>query len=670
MIRILQALVSLFCLALVLGCGGGGGGSGTPPTPGGAALSITAQPVSLTVVDGQAASFSVTVTGSPPFSYQWHQGTTRLAGATGATYTIPSTIYSFHNGLQYSVDVADARGTKLTSQAALLTITPIAPRASAPLSQTVVPGSTATFSTQATGSLPLSYQWTRNGSNIAGATANFYTTGILAVGEDNGSTYAVIVENGARQSVTSATATLTVSPAPGATNITVDCTQADSVVAQQVTYRRGLLEAVDRGGESGQAMVADVTQAIQAAGSNLLNATLDLNAGPNSRFFNYTAGSPPVLEPSTTGTASLVSDLGMLRRAVSTNTLPAVVQVSGTPAAFADYLDPTYLDLCTGNGNFYPLPLTGVPMQVAQNAVAAWISHVNASFAGGIWIGTQEPTHTLGFQDSSGANCSNPTPAQRTDGEEANIQRFISYWAPIALQLKGQGIKVGGLQLNSGNSAYYSYAAQQIMASQMKLDYFTIQNFAPSAGIIQSLHDAYVLFQQNPDYRQVKVLFDRYGTTKTSGGYSTAVNMIDFLQAESQIMPFADMMYGYTFMGAGIHSSGTLLPQVLQWLQKAPAPLRPLTSSTSDLQAFALVKAGNPNRAYVAIWNTSPSQTAYTTSVSLNGLSGSFTNKVPVVLKGSGSSITAVNDSHIVLNGTTISGLQLNWNEFLLISLQ
>src|SRR5271168_5514763 len=45
-----------------------------------------------------------------------------------------------------------------------------------PQSQSVMVGSTATFSVVATGTAPLSYQWSENGTAIGGATNSSYTT--------------------------------------------------------------------------------------------------------------------------------------------------------------------------------------------------------------------------------------------------------------------------------------------------------------------------------------------------------------------------------------------------------------------------------------------------------------------------------------------------------------
>lgn len=80
--------------------------------------------------------------------------------------------------------------------------------ATQPQSANVAPGQTATFSVVATGSQPLSYQWRRDGVDIAGATTASYTTPALGA-TDNGSSFTVIVSNGV-SSVASSGATLTV----------------------------------------------------------------------------------------------------------------------------------------------------------------------------------------------------------------------------------------------------------------------------------------------------------------------------------------------------------------------------------------------------------------------------------------------------------------------------
>jgi hypothetical protein len=75
-----------------------------------------------------------------------------------------------------------------------------------PKNQRVQVGETATFRVRATGTLPLTYQWTKNGTEIPGAVAAKYTTP-PATAEDDGSLFAVTVSNSGG-SVTSRSATL------------------------------------------------------------------------------------------------------------------------------------------------------------------------------------------------------------------------------------------------------------------------------------------------------------------------------------------------------------------------------------------------------------------------------------------------------------------------------
>jgi len=77
-----------------------------------------------------------------------------------------------------------------------------------PTSQTVTVGQTATFSVEATGAAPLSYQWQRNRTAISSATSSSYATA-ATTSSDDGAQFTVMVNNPAG-SVTSNAGTLTV----------------------------------------------------------------------------------------------------------------------------------------------------------------------------------------------------------------------------------------------------------------------------------------------------------------------------------------------------------------------------------------------------------------------------------------------------------------------------
>ncbi|HEY6444361.1 MAG TPA: immunoglobulin domain-containing protein, partial [Candidatus Acidoferrales bacterium] len=77
-----------------------------------------------------------------------------------------------------------------------------------PVSQTVTPGQTATFSVAASGTAPMSYQWQKNGTAISGATSSSYQTPAATL-SDNGSQFTVAISNAASR-VTSSSGTLAV----------------------------------------------------------------------------------------------------------------------------------------------------------------------------------------------------------------------------------------------------------------------------------------------------------------------------------------------------------------------------------------------------------------------------------------------------------------------------
>lgn len=182
-----------------------------------ATLQILTQPTSVTVTEGSSASFSVKASGPGTLTYAWRKGSgsnTPVIG-TSATYTIPSTTLA--DAGTYKVTVSNG-SSSVTSVAAKLTVNSvpvvIAPTITQqPLSQTVTltnakKSVSATFSVSATGTAPLSYQWTRNGVPISSATGNSYTISKVAPA-DNGSQFQVTVSNAAG-SVVSNVATLTV----------------------------------------------------------------------------------------------------------------------------------------------------------------------------------------------------------------------------------------------------------------------------------------------------------------------------------------------------------------------------------------------------------------------------------------------------------------------------
>jgi len=197
-------------------------------------VTVTAPPVIVTspqdqnVYPGGTATFSVTATGTAPLTYQWRKDGTAIAGATGSSYTLVNAQASDTGG--YSVKVSNTLGS-VESAEALLMVSDVASPPSIvvqPQGLTRRQGESASFGVTVAGSLPLVYQWYRDGVALAGATQNFYTDADVQPGDAGN--YWVVVTN-AYGSVSSEMAELVVIVAPVITSgpVSQTVTQGSSV---------------------------------------------------------------------------------------------------------------------------------------------------------------------------------------------------------------------------------------------------------------------------------------------------------------------------------------------------------------------------------------------------------------------------------------------------------
>jgi Peptidase A4 family/Immunoglobulin I-set domain len=184
------------------------------------APAITLQPVDQGVAAGASATFVASASGSPSPTVQWQTSTDGgaswqdVAGATSPSYGFVATIGE--TGSEFRAVFTNASGSATTT-AATLTVTP-SPAAPAitlqPASQSVLGGSTVSFSAAASGNPTPTVQWqlsTDGGatwSNVAGATSSVY--GQVAQLGENGYQYRAVFAN-TLGSATTAVATLGVS---------------------------------------------------------------------------------------------------------------------------------------------------------------------------------------------------------------------------------------------------------------------------------------------------------------------------------------------------------------------------------------------------------------------------------------------------------------------------
>jgi polygalacturonase/PKD repeat protein len=160
------------------------------------------------LVPGQNATFTVVVDGSLPLYYQWYYDTNSvLVGATNSSFTLLD-VQPTNAGV-YSVIISNPIGTASSSNAVLTVNTnPVAPVfVTQPASESAVLGTTASFSSYAVGTTPITYQWFSNSVSIFGATSSNLT--LPNVQFVNAGTYTVVASNSIG-TTTSSNAVLTV----------------------------------------------------------------------------------------------------------------------------------------------------------------------------------------------------------------------------------------------------------------------------------------------------------------------------------------------------------------------------------------------------------------------------------------------------------------------------
>ena len=180
--------------------------------PGNTAPSITEDVQDQQVLVSQTASFSVLASGTLPLFYQWYYNTNSLlTNATSSSITITNAQLTDAGG--YSVVVSNTYGVVTSSVAQLSVTIPDPPTIiTQPQDTTVLPGDTATFTVEAGGSEPLSYQWYYNTNTLVdGATDSTLTLTNVQTGEAG--VYSVVVSNLAG-AITSSNATLNVNTNP------------------------------------------------------------------------------------------------------------------------------------------------------------------------------------------------------------------------------------------------------------------------------------------------------------------------------------------------------------------------------------------------------------------------------------------------------------------------
>lgn len=156
-------------------------------------MQILTQPQSRTGLEGGTVSFSITADGAPPIQYQWRFKGAAIPEATNRSFTI-TPLGKQHEG-NYSVTIRNASGPLTSQNAALQVVTPpTAPEIVVqPIGDICPAGYGCNLAVLAVGAAPLTYQWTKEGAAIPGATNR--NLRFEAVQLTNAGTYTVLVSN-------------------------------------------------------------------------------------------------------------------------------------------------------------------------------------------------------------------------------------------------------------------------------------------------------------------------------------------------------------------------------------------------------------------------------------------------------------------------------------------
>jgi hypothetical protein len=293
-----------------------------------------------TVCQGQNVVLNAT-TGAG-LAYQWQKEGSNLSGATNANYTATT------SG-SYTVIVTNANNCNTTSAATVVTITP-APTATISSTSTQIcqGGSLVLNANTGTG---LTYQWQKEGSNLAGETNPNYTATTIG-------TYTVIVTNAAGCSQTATAITITVNPL-----------------------------------SAGAATITNATPTVFCQGSNVV---LNANTGATLR---YTWQNNGVTIPNATGSSYVATTSGVITVVIldinsscTVTSAPTTVTVNPIPTPIINANNNT--SICQGDT---------VRLTASGGATYAWSNNTTNATLAATTAGTYTVTVT------SAANCSATT---------------------------------------------------------------------------------------------------------------------------------------------------------------------------------------------------------------------------------------------------------------------
>lgn len=148
---------------------------------------ITRRPTAIAECVGRQVSLTVAAEGDQPLQYQWYRNGVPVGTGQTLTFTIDRTTEG-----SYTVTVSNSCGSMTTDPVSVVALLP--PQITSQPQDVEAPsGSRVVLRVEATGTLPFSYQWQKDGQDIPGATSQTYV--INNMQQSDGGRYRCKVSN-------------------------------------------------------------------------------------------------------------------------------------------------------------------------------------------------------------------------------------------------------------------------------------------------------------------------------------------------------------------------------------------------------------------------------------------------------------------------------------------
>lgn len=326
--QLLACLLAGLSILAMAACGGGWQGS-TPLAP-----TIVLQPAAQTVAAGQTATFTVTASGTAPFTYQWYSGNAPIPGANASTYTTATALTD--NGATFTVVVTNAVGAA-TSITVTLTVTAAALRSisvgpaisSIPKGTTQPYTATGSYTDGSTQDLTTTVAWTSSFPSVATIGSG---TG-LALGLDLGTTQITASQGG-------------ITSSPVRLSVLVAALQSVAIAPSSPSIPKGTTQQFSATAIYTDGTTLDVTHGVTWASATPATATIGASSGFATSVAVGTTQITATLDTMLSSPVTLTVTAAALRTIAVTPSSPTIV--SGETQQFTaigTFSDSSTLDL-------------------------------------------------------------------------------------------------------------------------------------------------------------------------------------------------------------------------------------------------------------------------------------------------------------------------------------